>query len=161
MATLYWQTSSNTSSNFNWNSNTDSYAWSFVPTTTWIPTSLVLNVASITGTPVCDFYIKSDKTFSSSTYWSATGVTLSSGDNTITLSSWVQLSLWNTYWVYMSRTSNTSNTPSISYDTWKTNYPVYRATSSWVDPTTLWFTNDIRMSVNGNVSGSNFLLFFN
>lgn len=160
MATLYTQTSSNTSGNFNWNAANDNYAWSFVAATTWIPNQLVLNVASITGTPVGNFYIKADKTAASATYGSASWVTLASGDNTITLTGGATITAWGTYWVYFERTTNTSNVPSISYDSWKTNYPVYRSASSNIDPATSWFTNDIRMSINGTLVQSSWILFF-
>lgn len=157
---LYAQTTSNTSSNFNWNANNDNYAWSFVASASWVPNQLTLEVSSITGTPVCDFYIKSDKTLSSTTYASATGITLTSWSNNITLTWWTNIGAGVTYWIYMARTTNTSNVPAIAYDTGKTNYPVYRSTSSWVDPSTLWFTNDIRMTISWEPS-SWFLLFFN
>lgn len=150
MATIYSQTTSNTSSAFNWNANNDHYAWSFVPTVSGTPWTLDLEVSSITWTPTCDFYIKADKTTSSATYWVATWITLSAGTNNITLSSWALLTAWVTYWVYMIRTSSTLNVPSISYDSWKTNYPVYRSTTSWTDPSTLWFTNDIRMTLTSS-----------
>lgn len=157
---IYSQTTSNTSGNFNWNANTDNYAWSFVPTVTWLPNQLTLEVSSITGTPICDFYIKSDKTFTSTTYASATWVTLSAGSNVISMTWLLTITVGITYWIYMSRTTNTSNVPSIAYDTGKTNYPVYRSTSSWVDPTTLWFTNDIRMTVSWTASFVPRILFF-
>lgn len=156
---IYAQTTSDNNATFNWNANTDSYAWSFVPSVSWVPDQLTLELSSITGTPVCDFYIKSDKTFVSTTYASATWVTLASGSNVITLTWWLTITIGTTYWIYMSRTSNISNVPTIAYDSTKTNYPVYRATWAWVDPTTLWFTNDIRMTVSWLASFNPRILF--
>lgn len=156
---IYAQTTSDNNATFNWNANTDSYAWSFVPSVSWVPDQLTLELSSITGTPVCDFYIKSDKTFVSTTYASATWVTLASGSNVITLTWWLTITIGTTYWIYMSRTSNTSNVPTIAYDSTKTNYPVYRATWAWVDPTTLWFTSDIRMTVSWLASFNPRILF--
>lgn len=160
MTTFYSQTTSNTSSTFNWNANTDNYAWSFVPSVSGTPWTLTLNVTSITGTPTCDFWIKADKTAASATHWIASWVTLSAGDNVITLTSGALLTAWVTYWVYMWRTSSTLNVPSISYDTWKANYTVYRSTSSWVDPATLWFSNDIRMTLTSTPNTGGFFMFF-
>lgn len=161
MATLYAQTTQNSFSNFNWNSNNDNYAWSFVPTATGVPTQLVISLQGVTGTPTGEFYIKSDKTFASTTYGSVTGVTLTSGVNTLTLSSGAQINSGTTYWVYFRRTSNSSNYPAIQFDTGKTNYPIYRSTAINIDPATLWQTFDIKMSINGTLpaTGNFFLLF--
>lgn len=161
MATLYSQTSSNTNSNFNWNWANDAYAWSFVPSATGIPTQIILNVASITGTPTGNFYIKASNLIASATYWTAIGVTLSAWDNTITLTGWSSITSWGTYWVYFDRTSSSANVPAISYSTALTNYPVYRSLAANNDPTTLWFTNDIRMQINWWTTAwnSSFLMF--
>lgn len=156
---LYAQTTSDNSAAFNFNGNTDSYAWSFVASFSWIPDQLTLEVSSITGTPVCEFYIKSDKFYFSTTYATASWVTLSSGSNVITMTWGTPIIAGDPYWIYMSRTSNTSNVPSIAYDSTKTNYPVYRATWIWVDPDTLWFTNDIRMTVSWLASFNPRILF--
>lgn len=154
MATLYTQTTQDTSSNWNWNAANDRYAWQFVPTASGTPTSIKLYTAGVTGTPTGEIYIKANKTLASTTHGSATGLTFTSGENTIVLASGVQIDSGTTYWVYFIRTSSAANYPSFQYDSTKTNYEVWRPSASDSDPDTLWFTNDIKMTIEGTAAAA-------
>jgi hypothetical protein len=107
--TIYTYTSTNNNTWLNFNEANDNSAWSFTRTNAGIPTSLVLRMRSITWTPTGNFYIKWDKTIGSTTYRTATWVTITSLVSTIRLTWWSMLTAWNTYWVYFERTSNSSN----------------------------------------------------
>jgi len=162
MATLYAQTTQNTFSNFNWNGANDNYAWSFKPSVTGIPTSITINLAGISGTPTGNLYIKADKTAASTTYGTASSVTFTgSGDNIFTITGGSQITANTEYYVYFQRTSGSSAYPQIRYNTSLTNYVTYRSTSSNVDPSTVWFSYDITMTISGTTAtNSNMLLFF-
>ena len=147
MAQVYSQTTQNTYSNFNWNANNDRYAWSFVASENGSISEIALFLNGIVGTPTGEIYIRSDKTADSVIYSSATGITFTSGTNYIKLTPYIPLISGETYWIFFVRTSNSSNYPQFQYDSTKANYPVYRATSANTDPTTLWFTNDIKMQL--------------
>jgi len=146
---IYTYTSTSNNTWLNWNWANDNYAWSFTATNAWIPTKLVLRINSIVWTPIWDFYIKSDKTIGSTTYASATWITLTSWTNTITLTWWITLTSWTKYWIYFSRTSTTSNYFRIyneisSPPAWA---ELWRSSSSNIDPNTkysdLWISMDI------------------
>lgn len=150
--TLYTYTSTNNNTWLNWNNANDNYAWSFTPTASWTPTSLVLRMHSIVWTPTGNFYIKANKTAASTTYWTATWITLTSWTNTIRLTWWSALTSWTQYWVYFQRTSNSSNYPRI-YNEY-TSPPAqqfWRSSTSNIDPDTrydsssknIWISMDL------------------
>lgn len=153
MATLYTQTTSSTYSSWNDNNSTDDrYAWQFVPTTSGIPNQLVLDLNGVSGSPTGNFYISADKTTAAADYGQATGVSLSAGTNTITLTSGAQINSGTTYWVFFVRTSTpATGYPQFKYDTAKTNYQSWRSTSGGIDPDSNWFTYDIKMTINGDL----------
>lgn len=153
MATLYSHTSTETSGNCNWNVATDNYASPFVATGSGIPDQLVLRISSVTGTPTCNIFIRNQNTVSgATTYASASGVTLTSGTNTISLTGVASITATNTYYVWIARTSDTSNFPAPYFKTTGAAYTQYRAAAADSDPTTSWFTGDISMDVNGTLS---------
>lgn len=152
MATLYSQTSSTTFSNYNWNSANDNYAFNFTPIVTWTPNELVLDLNGISWTPVCDFHIKAAATIASPSLWGATWVTMTSWVNTITLTWWSSISSWTEYWVFMSRTSWSSDYPQIKQNWSSPTKSLYRATAINSDPSTLWQTTDVKMTINGTLS---------
>lgn len=162
MATLYAQTTQNNYSNFNDGTVANrNYAFEFVPSATGTPTQITLDLQGVSGTPTGEVYIKADKTFASTSYGQATGLTWTSGTNTITLTSGAQINSGTKYWVYLRFTSNSSNYAQIRYDTGKTNYKMYRPSASNIDPDTLWFTFDIKTTISGDTTANgNFFLFF-
>jgi hypothetical protein len=150
---LYTYTSTNNNTWLNWNNANDNYAWSFTTTAAWTPTTLVLRIQSITGTPTGNIYIKADKTAASTTYGTATWVTFTSGTNTITLTWTSALSNATTYWVYFQRTSNSSNYFRI-YNEY-TSPPAqqfWRPSASNIDPDTRYdsWSKNIGMSMTLN-----------
>jgi len=155
MAVLYAQTTQNNFSNFNDNDATDNYAWQFVPTASGTPTNMVLSLQGVSGSPVCNFYIRANRTAASTTYATATSVSLTSGNNTITWSGASQINSGTTYWIYMAVTTNLAvGYPQIQYDTAKNNYQIYRSSASNIDPDTFWQTNDVKMTINGTLAST-------
>ena len=153
MATLYAQTTSNDYSNWNDNNSTDDrYAWQFAPTTSGTPTEIVLDLNGISGSPTGNIYISADKTLAATDYGSATGVAFTSGVNTIALTGGAQINSGTTYWVFFVRTTTpATGYPKFKYDTAKTNYQSWRSTAGGIDPNNLWFTSDIKMTINGDL----------
>lgn len=162
MATLYSQSTQNTFSNFNDGTVANrNYAFQFTPTATGTPNQITLYLNGVIGTPTGEVYIKADKTIASTTYWTATGISFTTGTNVITLTGWTQISSWTGYWVYLRFTSNSSNYAQLQYDNTKTAYQMWRPSASNIDPDTLWFTNDIKVLLEGTTAtNSNFLMFF-
>lgn len=165
MATLYSQATQNNYSNFNDGTVANrNYAWEFVASATGTPTSMDIYLAGKNGSPTATFYIKADKTAASTTYATSSSVTFSgSGANTVTFTSGSEITSGVKYWVYMQVTTNSSNYPQIQYDTSKANYKMYRPSASNIDPDTLWFTYDIKMTITGTspaTNTGNFFLFF-
>lgn len=150
MATLYSFTSTGTNANFNdANFSPQNFCWTFSPSTSGTPNQLVLRVNTVTGTPTGDFYIRNQNTASgATTYGSATGVTLTAGTNTITLTGGAQITAGGTYYCWFSRTSNSSNFPNIYANNSSPAYNIYRAVGT-SDPNSLWFAGDISFDVNG------------
>ena len=159
MTTLYSYTSTNNNTGLNWNSTPDNYAWSFTPTVTGTPNQLVLRIASIVGTPVGDFYIKADKTAASTTHASATGVTISAGTNTISLSGGVQIDSGTRYWVYFARTSSINDYPR-PYNEYASppTEQFWRSSSAGIDPNTRYDSGvkniGMSMDINGTTGAS-------
>lgn len=153
MATLYSQSTQNNFSNFNDGTVANrNYAWSFVASATGTPTNIKIYAESVTGTPTGEIYISADKTFAAADYGQATGLTFTTGENSIALSSGAQITSGNTYWVYVRFTSDSSNFATLQYDTTKNNYHTWRPTASNIDPDNDWFTNDMKMVIDGTLA---------
>lgn len=168
MATLYSYTSVTNNTWLNWNGANDNYAWSFTPTVSGTPTDIVLHLHSIVWTPIGNFYIKANKTIASSTYWTATWVTLTSWSNTITLTWWVSLTSWVQYWVYFERTSAVTDYPRIYNEyTSPPTEQLWRSTTNNIDPNTRYDSGVKNIGISMDVLGttwatanSNFFMFF-
>lgn len=162
MATLYSFTSTADFSNFNWNTNTDNYAWTFQPSTAGYPNSLVLRLQGVTGTPQGIFYIRNQNTASGATTYATSGtVTLSAGSNTISFTNSGKINTGTTYYVWFARTSDSSNYPAIYLKSIAPTYTIYRSTAANADPTTSWKAGDISMDITGPTTLPNNLMLLN
>lgn len=151
MANLYSYTSTNNNTWLNWNAANDNYAWSFTPTATWTPTNIILRLQSIVGTPTGNFYIKADKTAASTTYGTATWVTLSAWSNTIPLTWGTSITSWTTYWVFFERTSAVTSYPRLYNEyTSPPTEQFWRSTAANIDPDTRYdsWSKNIGMSMD-------------
>jgi len=146
---LYSQTTQSTNSNYNDGSVANrNYAWSFVASANGTPNQIKLYVQAEAGSATGEVYIKSDKTFSSTSYGSATGLSFQAGENVISLTGGQALTSGTTYWVYVRFTSNSSNYVSFQYDTSKTASTVWRPTSSNIDPDQNWYSYQNKMVIS-------------
>lgn len=149
--TIYSATSIETNSNYNWNEATDNYAATFTPSTSGTPTKLWIHVLGIAGTPVGNFYIRNQNTVSgATTYATATGITLSAGQNVIYLTGGTALTASTTYYLWFARTTASTVYPQFQYKSTGASLTQYRATAINADPTTSWFTGDINFNLTGN-----------
>jgi len=103
--TCYSYTSTGNNTGWNWNAPNDNGAFSFTPTTSCVPTQILLRVQSISGSPVGDVSIRADKASTSTGYGSASSVSFNAGTTTINLSGGSTINSGTRYWVYISRTS--------------------------------------------------------
>jgi hypothetical protein len=159
MATLYSYTSTNNNTGWNWNGANDNGALSFTPTATGTPTQVVLRIATITGSPVIDLYIQGDKTIGSANYGSATGVSITAGTNTISISGGAQITSGTRYWIYIKRTSSISNY--FNFYNEYTSPPTeqyWKSTASNIDPDSRYDSGvkniGASMDVNGTLAGA-------
>lgn len=153
--TMYTYTSTNNNTGLNWNAANDNYAWSFTPTASWTPTSLVLRMQSIVWTPTGNIYIKGDKTAASTTYGSATGVTFTSWANTIAITGWSAMTSGVTYWIYFQRTSDTSNYFRIYNEyTSPPAQQLWRSSASNIDPDTRYDSVSKNIWVSMDLTGT-------
>ena len=152
--TIYSYTSTNNNTGLNWNGATDKYAWSFTATASGIPTALVLRMQSIVGTPTGNIYIKADKTAASTTYATATGVTFTTGTNTITLTGGTLLTSGVTYWVFFERTSGSSDYFRIYNEyTSPPTEQFWRSTAANIDPDTRYDSGSKNIGMSMDVTG--------
>ena len=150
MSTIYSQLTQNNYSNFNDGTVANrNYAWEFVPTGSFIPTNITLYAEGVVGTATGEIYLRAGKTFGSTQYAAATGLTFTSAANSIALSSGVILLASTTYFVYFRATSNSSNYPQWQYNTGASGLQMWRPTASNVDPTDAWFTYPVKMLIEG------------
>lgn len=159
MASLYSYTSTNNNTWLNYNWANDNYAWSFTPTATWIPNELVVRLQSVIGTPTGNLYIKANKTIASATYWTASGVTLTTWSNSIALTWWATLTSWVQYWVYFERTSAATDYPRLYNEyTSPPTEQFWRSSSSNIDPDTRYDSGakniGVSMDINGDLQWS-------